>query len=217
MKNILFTILLIGTSLVYSQEKIVIEKRYWSDKEEAVLTQNPSIKFCVFKQSFMLDSLELLEKNFSVISQGIDNTSNTLKITAACKSSLNRPWALIKSSNGNWESSILNSNSIFENYGFSNLRNKEIGLSHLFYIQLKQLKDSSLLYEYAHSQNIDILGQNKFMPTWFTASCISSGKSTLEVVNTFYESNNFRYCEPDLMISAKLDCVNDPEFVESKE
>lgn len=47
----------------------------------------------------------------------------------------------------------------------------EVGLSHLFYVKLKKEQDSTILNEFAKRKNVEILGQNDFMPLWFTLAC----------------------------------------------
>ncbi len=51
------------------------------------------------------------------------------------------------------------------------------------------------------------------MPLWFTLSCKRMSKgNALEMANYFYETGNFAYAEPDLMIDNILNCATDPLF-----
>ena len=45
---------------------------------------------------------------------------------------------------------------------------EEIGISHLFYVKLKSEKDKDKLIELAIKNNVEIIGNNEFMPLWYT-------------------------------------------------
>ncbi|MFD1616027.1 hypothetical protein [Gelatiniphilus marinus] len=47
----------------------------------------------------------------------------------------------------------------------------EVGLSHLFYVKLKKKQDLTVLKEFAERKKVEIIGQNDFMPLWFTLAC----------------------------------------------
>jgi hypothetical protein len=74
----------------------------------------------------------------------------------------------------------------------------EVALTHAFYVKLKNSDDFGLLETLAHENNVVILGNNPYMPEWFTLSCtrISSGNA-LEMADFFYESNLFADAEPE--------------------
>lgn len=96
---------------------------------------------------------------------------------------------------------------------FTNSDGKEVGLSHLFYVKLKKESDLQKLEKLAESHNVEIIGNNEYMPLWFTLACSkeSSGNS-LEMANLFYESNLFASCQPDLLCNDELSIVNDPYY-----
>lgn len=96
---------------------------------------------------------------------------------------------------------------------FTNSDGKEVGLSHLFYVKLKKESDLQKLEKLAESHNVEIIGNNEYMPLWFTLACSkeSSGNS-LEMANLFYESNLFASCQPDLLCDDELSIVNDPYY-----
>lgn len=88
-----------------------------------------------------------------------------------------------------------------------------VGLSHLFYVKLKTLNDTILLNKLAIENNVDILGNNKYMPLWFTLSCSkNSSGNALQMANLFYESKNFLASEPDILVDDYLSSVNDTYF-----
>ena len=89
----------------------------------------------------------------------------------------------------------------------------KIGLSPYFYVKLKDRNDYALLDEFASENDAVVVGQNRFMPLWYTMKCTSSStKTAIEVANLFKESGAFTYAEPDLMPDNFFQCVNDPEF-----
>ncbi|MCP4407294.1 MAG: S8 family serine peptidase, partial [Gammaproteobacteria bacterium] len=90
---------------------------------------------------------------------------------------------------------------------------EEVGLSHLFYVKLKDASDRGKLEELSRQHNVTILGNNKFMPLWYTLSCStkSSGQS-LEVANKFFESGHFSVAEPDFLVDFQLQSANDEHF-----
>jgi subtilisin family serine protease len=95
-----------------------------------------------------------------------------------------------------------------------NLMGDTLNFSNLFYVKLKDEKNIEQLERMAKENNVEILGNNKFMPRWYTLSC--SKKSTgnaLEMANLFHESNLFSVAEADFLIHYKpTSCVSDTYF-----
>lgn len=85
---------------------------------------------------------------------------------------------------------------------------KNAGLTAFFYVQLKEQKDSSLLFTLADRNGIFVTGSNRYMPLWFTLSCEKqSNLNALEAANLFYETGLFENTEPafiyeNLLLSA---------------
>ena len=76
----------------------------------------------------------------------------------------------------------------------------EIGVSHLFYVKLKNTSDISKLLELAEENKVNIIGNNKYLPRWYTVSCDkNSNGDALQMANLFYETGMFEASEPDLM------------------
>lgn len=93
---------------------------------------------------------------------------------------------------------------------------KEVGLSHLFYVKLGEKNDLIKLEELAKKHRVEILGNNRFMPLWYTLSCSKhSTGNALAMANLFYESTFFAASEPDLMsydLFTTVPLPNDPYF-----
>lgn len=95
---------------------------------------------------------------------------------------------------------------------FSKGRDEKVGLSELFVVKLQKLGDPELLLTFAAEHNVVVIGQNRFMPEWYTLSVTEATKgNALDMANLFYESGHFVAAEPDLMVE-EIQCVNDPLF-----
>lgn len=79
------------------------------------------------------------------------------------------------------------------------------GVSNLFYVKLKSRDDFDKLEELAKEYKVEILGDNKLLPLWFTLSCDKeSAGDAIDMANAFYESGLFEYAEPDIMGAVML-------------
>ncbi len=78
----------------------------------------------------------------------------------------------------------------------------EIGLSHLFYVKLKNKSDETALLQLASDNGVEVIGYNEFMPEWYTLSCTTeSAGHALEMANLFYETGRFAAAEPSFIES----------------
>lgn len=95
---------------------------------------------------------------------------------------------------------------------FFNSQGVKIGMSDYFYVKLNNISDYPILQNLAIQKNVIIIGQNQFMPLWYTLKCKKSTiGSTLEIANQFQESGNFASAVPDFL-SNDLVCSNDTNF-----
>lgn len=75
-----------------------------------------------------------------------------------------------------------------------------VGISNLFYVKLKTKDDFIILEKFANKYNVEILGNNKFLPLWYTLSCDKeSVGDAIDMANVFYESGLFTFAQPDIM------------------
>ena len=89
---------------------------------------------------------------------------------------------------------------------FKNETEEKIGLSNYFYVKLRNEYDLNLLLETAESTRTEIVGQNRFMPLWYTLKCNgNSYYNALQAANFFYKSGHFASAEPDLMTDLLAD------------
>lgn len=88
-----------------------------------------------------------------------------------------------------------------------------VGLSHFFYVKLKNEEDTILLREMSEKTNCIIIEQDPFMPLWYVLSITEESKNNaMENANVFYETGLFHTAEPDLMINNLINCSNDQYF-----
>ena len=93
-----------------------------------------------------------------------------------------------------------------------NLDGDRLELSEYFYVCLKQLSDTILLFNKSAETNMRIVAQDQFMENWFTLAITEKSQlNSLEAANMFYESGLFKYAEPDLRMEDPL-LSNDPKY-----
>jgi len=208
---IIFAIFLIYGSTVQGQNSY-----YWYGGSKIKLKTISSKKFVTFDT--MVDTKiikqKLKIKNHNLKKLGKSNILKHLKPHRQTKKTA-AYWAIIS------DTEITNTNIdefIYEIPYYSSMSGGEIGISNLFYVQLKEPRDLILLENMAKKNKVEILGNDHYMPLWYTLSCDKKSKGTaLEMANLFYESGLFVTSEPDLMIDDltlgdTTQCVNDPLF-----
>ncbi len=103
-------------------------------------------------------------------------------------------------------------NVVLASPSFKDAEGKTIGLSNNFSVKLKSEEDVNILYKKVKQFNLEVLGQNKYLPLWYTVSCTKNSKSNaLVLANLFYETGLFEYVEPAFMIHGSTDSI-DPLF-----
>lgn len=82
---------------------------------------------------------------------------------------------------------------------------KPLNISNNFYVKLKSEGDLGKLQQMAVLYGIEIIGNNEFMPLWYTLSCnAASSKNALEAANLFQESHLFACSKPEFCYSLEL-------------
>jgi len=98
---------------------------------------------------------------------------------------------------------------------FKDKNGDRIGLSEYLYVKLRKDGDIESLAKMASELGAKIIGQNEFMPLWFTLKTSQKSKlNALEIANKLYESGNFQHVEPDLMFEDLTNDPNDPLFID---
>lgn len=90
--------------------------------------------------------------------------------------------------------------------------NHNLGISNNFYVKLFKEDDSKILYDLAKKHSMQVLGQNEFMPLWFTLSCTrETPLGSIEAANMFFETGLFDCSEPEFLYHNLL-ASNDTYF-----
>ncbi|ELR73791.1 hypothetical protein C900_01401 [Fulvivirga imtechensis AK7] len=217
---LLACILLTSTSIIYAQDYF-----YYYKGEKQRLELNTGYVYVVTSTSIS-DSLELktmINRNIQISKFGTDNSAQTLKSVSKTANSGITNWAELRLSEKlsseeyllyleqlERDESIKNASPYFKN------ENKDkLGLSDYFYVKLKHERDFSRLEKMAAELGSEIVGQNKFMPLWYTMKTVPDAKlNALEQANRFYESGLFEHAEPDFMEDDLVHVPNDPFYVD---
>ena len=77
--------------------------------------------------------------------------------------------------------------------------NAEVYATPYLTVRLRKEEDIDLLTSYAETYRINIVGNSRYMPLWYTLNVTSeSEKSPLEIANELYESGDFAEAAADL-------------------
>ena len=207
MKKIIFAIFMIISMGLSAQNDY-----YWYRGQKIALKELSSKRFILVESSEDNLSIEQSLKTSGVTVIKFDKTN----VSTSLKS-----YKHLQPKEINW--------AVIEDNSFTNLGSKkkilydapfyltsekvEAGLSNLFYVKLNKAEDLDLLEKLALENNVEILGNNKFMPLWYTLSCTNKSKgNALQMANIFYETYLFSASEPDLMTDDSPLCVNDSHF-----
>ena len=82
---------------------------------------------------------------------------------------------------------------------------KTINISNNFYVKLRTTDDLGKLQQMAAQYGLEIIGNNEFMPLWYTLSCNSASlMNAIESANLFYSTELFECCEPEFVFNKVL-------------
>lgn len=182
---------------------------YWYKGEKISFQQKSNKKYVTLNMISDSAQLKNLFPHFNVLEFGKCDLSNGLNHEFK-KQIFVEYFAIIESDSfGN-----LDSNDYIKYHTpFFEINNAEAGLSHLFYVKLKNINDLNILKNKCFENKVEIVGQNQFMPEWYTIQVSKwSNGNALEMANVFYETNLFAASEPDFLVNDQLHCVNDPVF-----
>ena len=88
-----------------------------------------------------------------------------------------------------------------------------VGTSHIFFVKLKQLSDTTILKQISNQYGVQILKQDTYMPLWYhLAITRNSGYNAVAMSNIFYETGRFDEIDPNFQFTIKESCSNEPEF-----
>jgi len=190
---------------------------YWYKGTKIPLILVDNKKFILFQSDNSDSTLAVLKRNeWRVIKSDVDLTINTINPFKKSNPSEDHTWAIIekdKVENPELFFSQFPEYMLYVSPFFTSPSGDLAGLSHLFYVRLHKEQDLIQLEEFAQLHEVEILGNNYFMPLWYTLACTKrSPGNAMEMANLFYESGKFCASEPDLMVSDLPFCVNDEYF-----
>lgn len=185
---------------------------YWYRGEKIGINKNESMHFVLFEASdatalSQMPNVQFVEQPQAVVLSSLIRDSSS---AMAATSQNELMWAVVATTSA--QSAL--PNVIYEAPFFTTSDEKEVGLSHLFYVKLKQSADLNQLTPLASANHVEILGNNEYMPLWYTLACTNESQgNALEMANAFYETGKFDSCQPDLMCDDDLFAiVNDPLY-----
>jgi len=89
----------------------------------------------------------------------------------------------------------------------------EIGITNLFFVELKPDIDIEQLEQLAEKYSVHIIGADNSLKGWYYIACNNSSRgNALEMANLFYESGLFLESCPDFFGAGSIDCINEPMF-----
>ncbi len=214
-----FLMFIIMSSLTYGQSDY-----YWHN-DDKIFLEEVSDKKCIVLNN-TVKTRQQLKQLFDLNSENIlqftkTNLSATIKPYKS-NSVIERNYAIIQPQGRNINF-IDNANVLYE-APFYRIKGNDFGLSRLFFVKLFKNTDIEKLETLANKHNVQICGNNKFMPLWFTLECTKfSDGNALKMANLFHQTGLFASSQPDLLIKPSLAdgdpnetndaCdVNDPYF-----
>ena len=197
MKKLIFTLFIVGLfSGIHAQNDY-----FWDDGEQISLEPFHKKKFLIVDSTITSES-ELIET--------LDNTNLLVDTFAQTKalSSLNvydstlteKTYAIIESQDSIYESELENIPTIQYIGPYYIDNGTVVGISDLFYVRLNNENDIAVLDSMANANNVTILGNDFYMPLFYTLRCSNqSAGNSLEMANLFYESNLFDVAQPSFL------------------
>lgn len=177
-------------------------KYYWYEGKKIYLEEIPEKEYIVFKKKDLQELSSLKSRNSSSLFKEEFQELNLTGIVLSDKATTEKDnimWGITES---NLRSAIAGDIPaiIYKSPFYKSSLGEEIGISHLFFVKLKSKKDKDKLIELASKNNVEIIGNNEFMPLWYTLSCDNeSAGDALQLANEFYESGLFEFAEPDII------------------
>ncbi|MDO9553744.1 S8 family serine peptidase [Rhodonellum sp.] len=205
-KSLFFVIIVfISFNFVYAQEHY-----YWANGEKHFLELYPEKQYVLVEgqnKASIAQELGISVQNITDLEPIV--ISRTIKYRRSGKPEKdNLHWGLV---NQSVNKDKIQSAKIIYTAPFFLGNGKEVGLSQYFYVKLKNEKDFEILESLANQNQVEIMGNDTFMPLWYILSCDKNSKgNALEMANFFYESRYFDSAEPDLMEDFLMGCTNDP-------
>ncbi len=182
----------------YNNEKIFID----IDKEYVVVNASVNLNFLQSYAANYISKTDFVEskvrnyvtpKDSAALSRvSLKNYYSEIRVTNSVKNSVQNYNNFVNALNQD-------ANTIKVSPSFTYKGNK-LGITNYFFVKLKSLSDESVLYNYAQTNNLEVIGSIPFMPEWHMVECTKTNqKNALEYANLFYESGLFDAAEPEFV------------------
>lgn len=197
------------TTTTYAQQT----DYFWNNTTKVYLNRLSTKKYITFDKT--INDSSALKQVLSLPNAVIQGFGELTILTGLENTLSNKTtednWAIIESV-GIGNSTLSTSQFIIsESPVYLTPNNEELNISHLFYVKLNNQSDFQILENLTQQNNIEIIGNNKYMPLWYILSCDkNSGGNALQMANLFHETGLFTHVQPDFMIKIESSCGNDP-------
>ena len=212
-----FTYLILITCFL-ATSALAQENYYWYKGQKVILQEDPTKQYVLMEASLSKSNLQNQMRTQGVNLERYGQTSIYGSLTPYNdKATAEKMWGVVEASSALAANTALSGvDVLYQAPYFKTQEGVSAGLSHLFYVKLKQADDVSLLEKLAETHGLEILGKNKFMPLWYTLACDKNATgNALAMANLFYETGEFAASEPDLMVDDRPECTNDP-YIDSQ-
>ncbi|MEM0941526.1 MAG: S8 family serine peptidase [Bacteroidota bacterium] len=193
-----------GTSYFYyyKNKKIPLEL----NTDYAYVVLEPGISSEAHLSNYLLPDVEINKFSQSQVSKTLKTGNSTETRTSEYRAEIKLSKRL---SYAEWMQQLKNNPEVtlVAPY-FKSETNEKIGLSNYFYVKLRSESDFDLLLKMAEQTGIEIVGQNRFMPRWYTLKCTkNSSYNALQAANLFHETGQFYTSEPELLNDNLIDAA----------
>lgn len=210
---------LLGVGLL-SDQAFAQEAFYFYKGKKVPLKVDHSKNYVLLSAKTQQSSLEHSAKASKTVLRKFENVKSMtdLNLAAVEEPQTSLKWAIIDNIRPGAEllsQNSMASNVIYKAPFFITPDGKQVGMSHLLYVKLRRQEDKIILEKLARKHKVKIVGNNKFMPLWFTLSCTKeSTGNALDIANTFYVTGegSFTASEPDFLTDYQINCSNDIHF-----
>ena len=185
---------------------------YWYKGNKIPITINTTKSYILFESSDEANLQLPLLNSKSGLSAAKVTLSSRLQLQDATRSAANDNlyWAEVATADVNAQDKAL----VYSAPYFKTSDGADLGLSHLFYVKVKSIRDVRILTTLATENKVTLLGNNEYLPLWYTLSCTNESLgNALEMANKFYEDGPFAPCQPCFISEDETTAApNDPLF-----
>jgi subtilisin family serine protease len=201
-----------------SHKAIAQEETYYYKKGERVpLKVDPSKAYVLFTPETTQERVEKATKEKKADLKKFDTVKLPTGLNLVQDPPAKAPrWAIIENVDASeqpFDLAELSKDVLYKAPFFLTKDNKQVGISHLVFVKLREPDDKAKLEGLAKDLKVEIVGNNKLMPLWYTLACTKdSAGNALQVANKLFESKNFAAAEPDFLANFTIKCADDAHF-----